>query len=90
MSPNLFPKLCLSQLPVPMFLPVRLDSPEPTVKDVEERIQPEPTEENLISKSELETRQDDRNEREDGQKSREVTQDEERQETQALKGKKLV
>uniref|UniRef100_A0A4W6DBP6 TRASH domain-containing protein n=1 Tax=Lates calcarifer TaxID=8187 RepID=A0A4W6DBP6_LATCA len=74
-------------LPVPMFLPVRLDSPEPTVKDVEERIQPEPTEENLISKSELETRQDDRNEREDGQKSREVTQDEERQETQALKAR---
>ncbi|XP_026203996.1 zinc finger MYM-type protein 4-like isoform X1 [Anabas testudineus] len=58
-------------LPVPMFIPVTSAGPEPQVKTGDERIQPETLEEKL--EAQMETKQDDRNEREDEQEAREVT-----------------
>lgn len=78
----LFPKLSLPQLPVPVFLPVTPDSPDPSVKSTKKRIQPDPFEGELTFKS-----QDERNEREDGQEDRAVTKEGQGQEIHVPKGK---
>ena len=74
-----FPKLSPLQLPVPVFLP------DPTVKVMEERIHPDPLEEELNFKSERKKVQDEKNKRE----HRVVTKEGRRREVHAPKGKAL-
>nr|XP_020474167.1 uncharacterized protein LOC109970738 [Monopterus albus] len=71
-------------LPVPIFLPVMLNNPEPTIKDMTERMQPKASEGELKVSSEMETKQDDKNGTEDRQTEKEVTTEGETQETQAF------
>lgn len=70
-----------------MFLPVTSGGSAPTVKTINKKIQPETLEQKL--NTEMETKQNDRDGREDGQKHREVTKGG-GQETQTLTGKNLV
>lgn len=67
-----------------MFIPVTSAGPEPQVKTGDERIQPETLEEKL--EAQMETKQDDSNEREDEQEAREVTKGGGGEETKAYTG----
>ncbi|XP_026156664.1 uncharacterized protein LOC113126760 [Mastacembelus armatus] len=68
-------------LPVPVFLP---GMSGPTMKARTERIWSKPSDEELSLSPEMETRQQDRNRREDLQTDREVTEEEERQDALGL------
>lgn len=83
---SVFPDLSVPQLPVPVFLPVTPESPDPTVKSTKETIQPETFEGELNFKSELKETQDERNKTED----RVVTIEGQRQGPPTLKGKTLA
>lgn len=74
------PKLSLSQLPVPVLLPITPDSSDPTVT-------PMKSEEDLNFKSEMKKPQHKRNERKDGQEDGLVTEEGQRHEIPAPNGK---
>ncbi|XP_056256201.1 uncharacterized protein LOC130184300 isoform X2 [Seriola aureovittata] len=79
---NMYSQFTPKPVGLPLPLPVPVFLPEPTMK---ERMEPEPSEGKLNVRSEMETEQDEWQERENGQEAGEVTREEDRQETEALK-----
>lgn len=66
--------LCLLQLPVPMFLPVTMDSAErivETIQEIKEKIPSDPFEAELILMAEMVAEQDDKKEKEERPKEKE-------------------
>lgn len=89
----LFSSPFVPQLPVPMFLPVTMDSAErivETIQEIKEKIPSDPFEAELILMAEMVAEQDEKNEKEERPKEKVVEKEGEQQEPPAPDGKKKV
>lgn len=83
--------LRLPQLPVPMFLPVTMDSAErivETIQEIKEKIPSDPFEAELILMAEMVAEQDDKKEKEERPKEKVSEKERERQAAPAPDGRK--
>lgn len=79
------------QLPVPMFLPVTMDSAErivETIQEIKEKIPSDPFEAELILMAEMVAEQDERNDKSERAKERVTEKETEKQEAAAADGEK--
>lgn len=84
--------ICLPQLPVPMFLPVTMDSAErivETIQEIKEKIPSDPFEAELILMAEMVAEQEEeKNDKQEEPKEKAVEKETDRQEAPAPDGKR--
>lgn len=87
--PFLYDALCSPQLPVPMFLPVTMDSAErivETIQEIKEKIPSDPFEAELIFMAEMVAEDNEKNGKGQSPKKKVVEKENKKQEAPALYG----